>query len=85
MYLVFEKAFISARGHTTCPKESQIQNLDFKRRMPQLPRKQFHFRYFRNPCDRDPPTGNFKNSKFFENSLKILNVYFWGTNVDFWG
>ena len=42
-------------------------------------------RYFRNPCDRDPPTGNFKNFKFFKNSLKILNVYFWGTNVYFWG
>ena len=33
-------------------------------------------RYFRNPCDRDAPTGNFKNFKFFKNSLKILNVYF---------
>ena len=31
-------------------------------------------RYFRNPCDRDPPTRNFKNSKFFKKSLKILNV-----------
>ena len=35
-----------------------------------------YVRYFRNPCDRDPPTGNFKNFKFFKNSLKILNVYF---------
>ena len=43
------------------------------------------FRYFRNPCDRDPPTRNFKNFKFFKNSLKILNVYFWGTNVYFGG
>ena len=42
-------------------------------------------RYFRNPCDRDPPTGNFKNFKFLKNSLKILNVYFWGTSVYFWG
>ena len=25
-----------------------------------------------------------KNFKFFENSLKILNVYFWGKNIDFW-
>ena len=41
-------------------------------------------RYFRNPCDRDPPTENFKNFKFLENSLKILNVYFWGKNVYFW-
>ena len=30
-----------AVGHTTCPKESQIQSLSFKRRMPQLPRMQF--------------------------------------------
>ena len=44
-----------------------------------------HVRYFRNPCDRDPPTRNFKNFKFFKNSLKILNVYFWGTSVYFWG
>ena len=42
-------------------------------------------RYFRNPCDRDPPARNFKNFKFFKNSLKILNVYFWGTSVYFWG
>ena len=28
----------------------------------------------RNPCDRDPPTGNFKNFKFFKDALKILNV-----------
>ena len=40
------------------------------------------FRYFRNPCDRDPPIKNFK---FFKNSLKILDVYFWGTSVYFWG
>ena len=34
-------------------------------------------RYFRNPCDRDPPTRNFKTLiKFFKNSLKTLNVYF---------
>ena len=50
---------------------------------------QFHIplrvRYFRNPCDRDPPTRNFKNFKFFKNSLKILNVYFWGTSVYFGG
>ena len=32
-----------------------------------------------------PPTGNFKNFEFFKNSLKILNVYFWGTSVYFWG
>ena len=25
------------------------------------------------------------NGKFFQNSLKILNVYFWGTSVYFWG
>ena len=42
-------------------------------------------RYFRNPCDRDPPIGNFKNFKFFKNSLKILSVYFWVTGVYFWG
>ena len=42
-------------------------------------------RYFRNPCDRDPPKGNFKNFKFFKNFLKILNVYFAGTSVYFWG
>ena len=42
-------------------------------------------RYFRNPCARDPPTRNSKNFKFFKNSLKILNVYFWGIlNVYFW-
>ena len=28
-----------------------------------------------------PPTGNFKNFKFFKASLKILNVYFEGKNV----
>ena len=33
-------------------------------------------RYFRNPCDHDPPTRNFKNFAFFNNVLKILNVYF---------
>ena len=33
-----------------------------------------HLSYFRNPCDRDPPTRNFINFKFFKNSLKILNV-----------
>ena len=42
-------------------------------------------RYFRNPCDRDRPTRNFKNFKFFKSTLKILNVYFWGTSVYFWG
>ena len=45
-------------------------------------------RYFRNPCDRDPPTRNFKNFKFFKNnlnSLKILSVYLWGTSVYFRG
>ena len=48
-------------------------------------------RYSRNPCVRDPPTGNFKNFKFFENPPKILNVYFlgiafsFGDNVYFWG
>ena len=41
--------------------------------------------YFRNPCDRDPPTGNFRNFKFFKNPLKILNVYFWGTKAYSWG
>ena len=44
-----------------------------------------NIRYFRNPCDRDPPTENFKNFKFFKNSLKTLNVYFLGTNVYFGG
>ena len=29
-----------------------------------------YVRYFRNPCDREPPAGNFKNFKFFKNSLK---------------
>ena len=33
----------------------------------------------------DPPTRNFLNFKFFQNSLNILNVYFWGKNVYFWG
>ena len=42
-------------------------------------------RYFRKPCDRDPPKDNFKNFKFFKNSLKILSVYFWRKNVYFWG
>ena len=42
-------------------------------------------RCFRNPCDRDPPTDNFKNFKFFNYSLKILNVYFGGKDVYFWG
>ena len=32
-------------------------------------------------CDRDPPTGNLKNSKFFKNSLKILNVYLGGEST----
>ena len=44
-----------------------------------------YFRYFRNPCDRDPPTGKFKNLKFFKDTLRILNVDFWGKNVYFWG
>ena len=48
-------------------------------------------RYFRNPCDRDPPTGNFKtlNSSKKTKNLYVyfwgMNVYFWGTNVYFWG
>ena len=42
-------------------------------------------RYFWNHCDRDPPTEDFKNFKFFQTSLKILNVYFWGDNIYFWG
>ena len=37
-----------------------------------IPTKDPNVRYFRNPCDRDPPTENFKNFKFFKNSLKIL-------------
>ena len=41
-------------------------------------------RYFRNPCDRDPPTGKFQKLSIVQQSLKILNVYFWGTNVYFW-
>ena len=40
---------------------------------------------FETPCDREPPTEKFKNFKFFQNSFKVLNVYFWGDNVDFWG
>ena len=42
---------------------------------------QSHLRYFRTPCDRDPPTGNFNDFKFFKTSLKIINVNFWGKNV----
>ena len=37
--------------------------------------KSLHVRYFGNPCDRDPPTGNFKNFKFFQKSLKTLNPW----------
>ena len=48
-------------------------------------RKASRVRYFRNPCDRDPPTRNFKNFKFFKNPLKVLNVYIWGKSVYFWG
>ena len=47
---------------------------------------------FEDPCDSDPPIRNFKNFQFFRNSLKKLNVYFWGDslsfgadNVYFWG
>ena len=36
---------------------------------------------FETPVTVNPPIGNFKNFKFFKNSLKILNVYFWGTSV----
>ena len=43
------------------------------------------FWIFSKPCNRDPPTGNFKNFKFFKNPLRILNVYFWGKSVYFWG
>ena len=42
-------------------------------------------RYFRTPCDHDPQQEISKNFKFFKNSLKILNVYFWGKSVYFWG
>ena len=35
------------------------------------------------PYDRDPPTENFKNFKFFQHFRKILNVYFWGDKVYF--
>ena len=41
-----------------------------------MPKKWSWLRYFRNPCDRDPPTRNFKNFKFFENSLKYLTFTF---------
>ena len=40
---------------------------------------------FKTPVTVTPPTRNFKNLKFLKNSLKILNVYFWGTSVYFWG
>ena len=43
------------------------------------------FRCFWKPCDHDPPTENFKNIEFFEDTLKIHNVYFWGDSVYFWG
>ena len=36
------------------------------------------------PVTVTPPTRNFKNFKFFPNSLKILNVDFWGDNIHFW-
>ena len=43
-------------------------------------------RYFRNPCDGDHPTGNFKNFRDSSQEFpKILNVYFGGKNVYFWG
>ena len=32
-----------------------------------------------------PQQENFKNFKFFQTSLKILNIYFWGDKVDFRG
>ena len=35
-----------------------------------------YIRYFRNPCDRDPPTRNIKKFKFFKNSLKYLAFTF---------
>ena len=47
-------------------------NLLFEKPPPENP----PFDFPRNPCDRDPPTRNFKNFKFFKNSLKILNIYF---------
>ena len=42
---------------------------------------------FETPVTVTPPTGNFKNSKFFQNARSILNVYFWGeiTFTFFWG
>ena len=40
--------------------------------------------YFCSPCDRDPPTENFKNFTFFKNALKELSVYFWGDNAYFY-
>ena len=40
---------------------------------------------FLKPSDRDHPTENFQNCKFFQNSLNILHVYFWGDNVYVWG
>ena len=43
------------------------------------------FDIFETPVTVTPPTRNFKNFKFFKTSLKILNVYFWGTSVYFWG
>ena len=47
---------------------------------------------FLKPCDRDPPTRNFKNIKMFQNnSLKKLltftfgEILLWGNKVYFWG
>ena len=40
---------------------------------------------FETPCDCDPATGNSEDFKFFQTSLKLLNVYFGGDTVYGWG
>ena len=39
-------------------------------------RRSFCLRHFRNPCDRDLLTINFKNLKFFKNAKKYLTFTF---------
>ena len=62
--------YATARGHL-----NSVYIFDFFGHFRGLDCRPTSVRYFRNSCDRHPPTGSFKNLNFFRNFLKILNVY----------
>ena len=66
---------IDQRRRAEVDKGKQATNTNEER----LPHRQgLALDIFEAPVTVTPPTGNFKNFKFFKNSLKIKNVYFLG-------